>query len=67
MYVSRYQYPVGPVCDWPGNVLCVGSTQRPTTSTTTPDPGCITDDDCQDNEWCDTSGMARFFGLINVV
>jgi len=53
----RYQYPVGPVCDWPGNVLCVGSTQRPTTSTTTPDPGCITDDDCQDNEWCDTSGF----------
>jgi len=68
----RFQGELGPVCDWPDVVECVGSTARPTTSTTTPlptttvttttptttpDPGCITDDDCEDNEWCDTSGF----------
>ena len=30
------------------------TTTTPTT-TTTEDPGCITDDDCADNEWCDTT------------
>jgi len=55
----QYQAPVGPVCDWPNVVQCVYSSPAPTTttSTTTPDPGCITDEDCLDNEWCDTSGF----------
>ena len=31
------------------------TTPTTTPTTTTEDPGCITDDDCEDNEWCDTT------------
>ena len=37
----RYQYPVGPVCDWPSEIDCY-----------MPDE-CLVDEDCLDNEYCD--------------
>merc|ERR1711976_574120 len=56
----KYQYPEGPVCDWPNGVDCATSTPKPTnvpttepkTTTTTPKPTttpegfCLVDDDC---------------------
>ena len=42
----RYQYPVGPVCDWPSEIDCINE----------PPPFCVVDEDCQDNEYCDQSG-----------
>ena len=66
VFDCRYQYPEGPVCDWPDNVNCTNGYTKPpgpttttipttTTTPTTPDPGCKTDDDCLDDQWCDTS------------
>ena len=64
---TRYQGDLGPVCDWPyaDGIMCFTdtTTSHPPTSTTpsttprttTEDPGCITDDDCADTEWCDTT------------
>lgn len=64
VFDCRWQYPLGPVCDFPDNVNCTNgystSTKYPpvpttTTTTTTEDPGCHTDDDCPSDQWCDTS------------
>ena len=58
---ARYQAPIGPVCDWPftEGVECRTSTPGPTQTSTTPtpttDPGCITDDDCPEDQWCDVT------------
>jgi len=49
----QYQYPVGPVCDWPSNINCTNT------------GGCISNDDCPSDmcdepwpyntcTWCDT-------------
>ena len=39
--LSRYQFPEGPVCDWPNGVDCVTVTPKPTNVPTT-DPTTIT-------------------------
>jgi len=62
VFDCRYQYPQGPVCDFPDNVNCTNGYStvthyptQPTHPTPTTDPGCHTDDDCPSDMWCDTS------------
>ena len=52
----RYQYPVGPVCDWPQNVDC----SRDVCDEMDPRPECCQDSDCQNDDiypdaYCSTS------------
>jgi len=69
----RYQYPYGPVCDYPGNVECENHIPCPSCPASCDNdwqtcdestgcvcgPECRTDPDCEDSEYCDDNGTCQ--------
>ena len=42
----RYQFPVGPVCDWPAFVDCGNEENEDNFATLEPEPRCHVDEEC---------------------
>jgi len=68
----RYQYPLGPVCDYPDNVNCSNHIPCPACDTCAFDwqicdegtncvcsPECREDPDCADDQYCDPDGVCQ--------